>query len=376
VILYLDYNATAPVDPDVLDEMVRVYREDFGNASSRTHAYGQEANAIVERSRGAISSLLGIEKHEIIFTSGATESNNIAILGLAKWGEENGRRHIVSTTIEHKAVLEPLDYLARRGFEIDLMSVGPSGRVEVEDLLGRVRPDTLLVTLTHANNETGVVQPIGEIGEALAPTSTFFHVDAVQSFGKLVYELQNAHYDLLSISAHKIYGPVGIGSLVIRRGRRKRAPVQPLMFGGGQERGIRPGTLPVPLIAGFGIAAGLVAHHHSEWTELAKSTKDHVLKQLQGVRHAVNGDLDYSLPTCLNTSIVGIDSEALMVALRDSIAISNGSACTSANYKPSHVLTAMGLSLDRVESAIRLSWGPQTKSVDLGPLIQFAQTMQ
>jgi cysteine desulfurase len=169
---------------------------------------------------------------------------------------------------------------------------------------------------------------------------------------------------------------VGIGSLVIRRGRRKRAPVQPLMFGGGQERGIRPGTLPVPLIAGFGIAAGLVAHHHSEWTELAKSTKDHVLKQLQGVRHAVNGDLDYSLPTCLNTSIVGIDSEALMVALRDSIAISNGSACTSANYKPSHVLTAMGLSLDRVESAIRLSWGPQTKSVDLGPLIQFAQTMQ
>lgn len=376
MILYLDYNATAPVDPTVLDEMIHVYREEFGNASSRTHAYGQEANALVEAARGAIASLLGIERHEVIFTSGATESNNLAILGLAIWGEAQGRRHIVSTTIEHKAILEPLEHLRSRGFEIDLVGVSSSGRVAAEAVLERVRPDTLLVTMTHANSETGVIQPVGPIGDALAPTPTFFHIDAVQTFGKLVDELRLTRYDLASISAHKVYGPVGAGGLILRRAGRKRAPVRPLMFGGGQERGLRPGTLPVPLIVGFGKAAELALEHHREWNQQAKRIKTEVLSQLEQVRFSINGDADHILPTCINVSIDGVDSEALMLGIRDQIAISNGSACTSATYEPSHVLTAMGLSPERIESAIRLSWGPKAHSVDLTPLLDFARAMQ
>ena len=220
MILYLDYNATAPVHPKVLDEMVRVYREEFGNAGSRTHAYGQRADEIVGRSRSQIATLLGIHGRELIFTSGATESNNLALVGLAPWGAEHGRRHIISTTIEHKAILEPLAYLERLGFEVELVPVGSSGRVDASALLDRVRSDTLLVTMLHANNETGILQPVAEIGEALARTPVFFHVDAAQTIGKEVESLRELGYDLLSITAHKIQGPQGIGGLVLKEHRQ------------------------------------------------------------------------------------------------------------------------------------------------------------
>jgi cysteine desulfurase len=375
MILYLDYNATAPVHPEVLEEMVRVYREEFGNAGSRTHAYGQRADQLVAQARGQIADLLAIDKHELIFTSGATESNNLAILGLAAWGAEQGRRHIVSTTIEHKAILEPLAHLAKQGFEIELVPVGLSGRVEADELLRHVRPDTLLVTMLHANNETGIIQPAEEIGAALADTPTYFHLDAAQTFGKEVEPLQRIRYDLLSISAHKIGGPQGIGGLVLRNCRQGRPPIRPIMFGGGQERGLRPGTLPVPLIVGFGTAAGLTARHHTAWSEQLRRTKASVLDQLQQIQHTLNGDQDHCLANCINVSFTGVDSEALMLLLKDEIALSNGAACTSADYASSHVLKAMGIPEEDNESAVRFSWGAN-QEIDLVTLIGTIQTMQ
>ncbi len=373
--LYLDYNATTPVNPAVLEEMISVYRNHFGNAGSRTHSFGQDANQIVEQARRKIASALGVEKHEVIFTSGATESNNIAILGVARWGAEQNRRHIISTQIEHKAVLEPLQYLEKQGFEIELVPVSTSGRVDPDDVLKRVRPDTLLVSVMHANNETGVIQPVHEIGEHLANTPTFFHVDAAQTFGKLLPELRSLRYDLMSICAHKIYGPQGIGAL-IRRVRYRQVPVQPITFGGGQERGLRPGTLPVALIAGFGKAAELAEQNCASWMQQFRQVKSSIMEQLQGIQFVVNGDQEYCMPNCLNVSFSGVDSEALMLALQDSFALSNGSACTSAEYKPSHVLSAMRLPTERIESAVRISWGPGTTELDLSPLVAFVRSMQ
>lgn len=372
--LYLDYNATTPVAPEVLEEMVTVYREHFGNAGSRTHKFGQEANRIVENARRRVASLLGIERQEVIFTSGATESDNIAILGLARWGATQGRRHILSTQIEHKAVLEPLEYLSKTGFDVELVPVGEDGRVRPEEVLRRLRPDTLLVSMMHANNETGVIQPVEELGDALQRTPTFFHIDAAQTAGKLVPELKALKYDLLSVSAHKMQGPQGVGAL-IKRVRFRQVPVQPITFGGGQERGIRPGTLPVALVAGMGKAAELAERNHSEWWTRAKELKRSVLEQLNSVPHFINGSVEHGLPTCVNVSFPGVDSEALMLVAQESLAISNGSACTSAEYRPSHVLSAMGLDPGRVASAVRVSWGVMIDVIDLSALTNAARVL-
>jgi len=371
--LYLDYNATTPVHPAVLDEMVAVYRENYGNASSRTHLYGQRARQAVEKARQQVASLLAIDRSEVVFTSGATESNNLAILGLARWGGRVGRRHVISTQIEHKAVLEPLAYLASEGFEVELVPVDRGGRVNPDYVLSRVRSDTLLVSIMHANNETGVIQPVLEVGDALYGTGVYFHVDAAQTFGKLVVELRRLKYDLLSVSGHKIYGPQGIGALVVRRREHKRPPIEPLMYGGGQEGGLRPGTLPVALIVGLGKAAELAEAHYEEWAEHNRRIQKGVLEQLRGVPCVVNGSLEHVLPHCLNISVVGVDSEALMVAVKEELAISNGSACTAAQYKPSHVLQAMGLDPEIVRGAVRISWGVGTSDVDLGPLVSAAR---
>lgn len=238
--LYLDYNATTPVDPRVLEVMIDIYKNHYGNASSRTHQFGMEAKKLVNQARQSIAKILDIEPTEVIFTSGATESDNLAILGLAKWGKENGKMHIISTPIEHKAVLEPLHYLASQGFEIDLVPVGSSGRVDADEVTGRIRADTLLVSVMHVNNETGIIQPVDKIGAALAGTDIFFHIDAAQSFGKLVEELRNIKYDLLSVSGHKIYGPQGIGALITRRNKYHKPPLEPLMRGGGPRRRYAP----------------------------------------------------------------------------------------------------------------------------------------
>ncbi|HSW63856.1 MAG TPA: cysteine desulfurase DndA [Dissulfurispiraceae bacterium] len=374
--LYLDYNATAPVSPEVLEVIIRTYKGNYGNAGSRTHYHGQRAKDAVRQAREQVATLLGVQTGEVVFTSGATESNNLAILGLAPWGIRTGRKHIVSTAIEHKAVLEPLACLERQGFDVEIVLPDSLGRVRASDILYRVRDDTLLVSVMHANNETGVIQPVAEIGLALKRTPVYFHVDAAQTCGKMVEELKGLHYDLVSVSSHKMYGPQGVGALIIRRARHVRPPLEPLMYGGGQESGLRPGTLPVALVAGFGKAADLARVHHDDWMNTTLRIKESILKQLQELEFVVNGPIQCSLPNCLNVSIRGVDAEALMLALRDEIAISSGSACTSEDYRPSHVLTAMKLPEDVIAGAIRLSWGPDVGDVDLSQLVRVANSFR
>lgn len=373
--LYLDYNATTPVDPAVLEVMTSIYQNVFGNAGSRTHIYGRSAEKAVETSREIISEYLNVKKTDVVFTSGASESDNIAILGLSQWAKSEHRPHFITTTIEHKAVLEPFQHLQQLGFDVDFAPVDSTGRVNPETITDLLRPDTALVSVMHVNNETGVIQPIEEIGSALATTKTFFHVDAAQGFGKDP-RLQHVEYDLLSISGHKIYGPQGIGALIVRSSKKGRAPLQPLMYGGGQERGLRPGTLPVALIAGLGKAVELALELFQARIDHATRLKQSVLDQLQSVQFHVNGSQENSIPSCINVSFPGVDSEALMLAITDDLAISNGSACTSSSYTPSHVLSAMGLPDSILSSAVRISWGPQVDRINLDPLITYVKDWQ
>ncbi|TIC79901.1 cysteine desulfurase DndA [Nocardioides sp. GY 10113] len=360
---YLDFNATAPVDPRVANEVMRYMLQEFGNAGSRTHTYGQVAKERVNRARQEVAALVAAKPDEVIFTSGATESDNLAILGLARHGEASGRRHIISTQIEHKAVLEPLEVLGGRGFDITLLPPDEGGRVPAESVRAALRPDTLLVSVMAINNETGVIQPIEEIASVLTEHDAFLHVDGAQAFGKLVQPLQHPRIDLLAISGHKLGAPKGIGALVARRRGYKRPPLTPLMYGGGQERGLRPGTLPVPLIAGLGTASALALDEADERTAAAVAIKAKLIEALRPLGAVLNGDPDRTVATTLNVSIPGVDSEAAIVALKDVVAVSNGSACTSQSYEPSHVLTAAGLPRELVEGALRFSWGPDTTDV-------------
>ncbi len=354
--LYLDCNATTPLDPRVREVMLHYFDIDYGNEGSRTHEYGARAKQAVQQAREQVAALMDCERTEVVFTSGATESNNIGLLGLARHGLESGRKHIISTQIEHKAVLEPLEELERRGFEVTLVPPTRGGWVEPETVLEALRPDTLLISVMHANNETGVVQPIDEIAVGLKDHPAFFHADAAQTFGKIIDPLRNPRLDLISLSGHKIYGPKGIGALITRRRGYDRIPLTPLMYGGGQERGLRPGTLPVPLIAALGKAAELAG---KEWREREKKClkfRKELLAAFTPLNPVFNGDPDRTMAHVVNLSIPGIDSEALMLALKNEIAISNGSACTSATYKPSHVLEAMGVEAETAAQAVRISW--------------------
>lgn len=362
--IYLDYNATTPLDPRVFAAMREWYEGPPANAGSRTHIYGQRARDAVEHARQQVADVLGAGSEEIFFTSGATESNNIAILGLTEYAEKTGRKHIISTAIEHKAVLEPLAEMRRRGFEVDLLPVTSGGFVEPETVQAHLRPDTLLVSIMHANNETGVLQPVHEIAELLGATETLFHTDAAQTFGKEVKELRTLPCDFISISGHKIYGPQGVGALYVRRRGAARRPLDSLLFGGGQERGLRPGTIPVPLVVGLGAAAELARNEHQDRQKSAAQAKQLLLSQLKSVEHHVNGDQRRSQGHVLNVRFPGIDSEALMLALREKIAFSNSSACSSHQFEESHVLRAMGLADDAIAESIRLSWGPSTSRID------------
>lgn len=364
--IYLDYNASTPLDQRVLDVMIDVYQNKYGNADSRTHDFGETAHSTVESARKQVADLLAINKDEVFFTSGATESDNITILGLQEYAEKTSKKHIITTSIEHKAVLEPLHQLEKRGFKITYVDPDSSGRINADELLSKVRNDTLLVSVMHANNETGIIQPIDVIGEELSKTDTFFHVDAAQSFGKLVDELKNVKYNFLSASAHKMYGPQGIGVLVLKKNRYKMPPVKSIMYGGNQERGIRPGTIPTALIAGFAKACEIATEEHNAYFMKYQDNKKYILDALKssGVDYSINGDLGYSTPNTLNVSFNGVNSEALMLATRQFCAVSNGSACNSSSYKPSYVLSAMGLSLERIESAIRISWGIDSIGLD------------
>ena len=360
--VYLDYNASAPINERVLSTMTDVYRNGYGNADSRTHDYGERARRIVEESRSSVADLLNVKKDEVFFTSGATESDNIALLGLQRYSDKTNKKHIVTTAIEHKAVLEPLSFLESQGYEITRIKPGLSGRVCVEDVLNAVRDDTLLVSVMHANNETGIIQPVYEIGNSLAEKNILFHIDAAQSCGKLVDELKTIKYDMLSVSAHKMYGPQGIGAIVLRKKRYKLPPISSIMFGGNQERGIRPGTIPTALIAGFGEACKIANENYQNSYNKCCDIKREIITMIKssGVKYMINGSQEYCMPNTLNIAFEGVNSEALMLASKHYCGISNGSACNSNSYNPSYVLTAMGIEEERIRSSVRISWGPDS----------------
>lgn len=368
--VYLDCNATTPVEPEVRDLVLRFMTEEYGNAGSRTHDFGARAQQAVQHARDQVAAVVDAKRDEVIFTSGATEANNLALLGMGAHGEKTGRRHLISTQIEHKAVLEPLEALAARGFEVTLLPPTAGGWVEPEAVAAALRPDTLLVSIMQANNETGVLQPLDAICRTLANHAAYFHVDAAQGFGKDLVPLRNKRIDLISISGHKLYAPKGIGALVARRRGFDRIPLSPLMFGGGQERGIRPGTLPVPLVAGLGLAAEVAQRDSTRRSARVRAIRENALAAFADLNPQMNGDPAQTLPHVLNLSFTGLDSEAVMLAWKGLAAISNGSACTSHSYAPSHVLQAMGFDSERVRGALRISWCHLTEEVDWGEMVK------
>lgn len=374
--IYLDCNATAPMEPAVSEEVMKYLTIEFGNAGSRTHEYGARAKQAVQKARDRIADVVQTQRDEVIFTSGATESNNLAILGLADHGEATGQKHIISNLIEHKAILEPLEVLGKRGFDITLLPPTQGGWVNPEEVEKALREDTLLVSCMHANNETGIVQPLREIAQRLGDHPAYFHTDAAQGFGKDIDSLRDPRIDLISISGHKIYGPKGIGALITRRRGFKRPPLNPLMFGGGQEKGLRPGTLPVALITGLGKAAELALKNANQRTAKCKSFRQQVLNAIAPLEPVFNGDQNRTLPHVLNISFSSLDSEAVIVALKNHIAISNGSACTSQSYDPSHVLEAMELKKEIIQSAIRISWCHMTNEVDWGTVVDIMRKLR
>jgi cysteine desulfurase len=371
--VYLDCAATAPIDPRVLEVCVQHFQQDYGNAASRTHGAGNAARKAVERARDQIAAVAGCNRGDVVFTSGATESNNLAILGLAETGRKTGKMHLVSTSIEHRAVLEPLEELTRRGFSVTLVRPTPGGWVDPGAIAEAVREDTLLVSVMHVNNETGVVQPIREISEQLAGKSVYLHTDAAQGFAKESAALRDERIDLISISAHKISGPKGIGALIVRRRGKDRPPLEPLMFGGGHERGLRPGTLPVPLIAAFGYAAELWAGESEERWRSGLEFRRRLLEGLAPLRPLVNGDEARCLPFILNVSIPGTDSESIMSAWSELVAVSSGAACSSQSYTCSHVLAAMGISSANAAAAIRFSWCHMSEMPDTAAMVDALQ---
>ena len=362
--VYLDSCATTQVDPRVGEIVQKFLLDEYGNAGSRTHSWGAQAAKAIEEARQRIASPINSNPEEIIFTSGATESNNIALLGMAKHAEEVNKLHVITTAIEHKAVLEPTDYLKDLGFDVTVLPVDEKGWPDPNALSDALRPETILVSTMHVNNETGIELPLSDYSAVLTDHDAWWHVDAAQSYGKINQALCDARIDLISISGHKVFAPKGIGALVVRRRGYDRPPLTPLVYGGGQERGLRPGTLPVALISGLGLAAELAEKESSMRKKSCLEYKTRVLSALTPLGIKINGDLERMVPHVLNISIPGLDAEAALVATKDLIAISNGSACTSSSYELSHVLSSMGLGDNRVSEALRISWDHQTPDPD------------
>lgn len=373
--IYLDCNATTPIEEKVRDTLIHYLTEDYGNEGSRTHEYGSRAKQAVQKARDQLAEVCAAKRDEVLFTSGATESNNLAIMGLIEAGRRQGKTHIVSNSIEHKAVLEPLEWMETQGFKVTWVDVGPRGRVDPQAIGDAVKEDTLLVSVMHANNETGVVQPISEICELLKDHDTYFHCDAAQTFGKLLEPLKNPRIDLISVSGHKLYGPKGIGALIARRRGFRKCPLAPITVGGGQERGLRPGTLPVPLIAALGKASEIAQKEADKREKRCREIRTAALDALKPLHIKLTGDPEHLMPNVINFSVGEIDSEALIVSLKDLIAISNGSACTSASYSPSHVLKAMGMSDDEANNCVRISWCHLTPDVDWQAIVERIQKM-
>lgn len=373
--VYLDFNASAPIDERVLDRMIDVYRSHYGNADSRTHIFGTDAKEIVNASRRKIAEILNVDSMDVFFTSGSTESNNMAILGLLEYAKETGRNHFITTSIEHKSIIEAMKHLQSQGCFVDFVSPDVSGRIKPQQVLDLVTEKTLLVSVMHVNSETGIIQPIEEIGAALAGTQTYFHIDATQGFGKLNDSLRHTQYDMLSITAHKLGGPQGVGALVLRRDSiYRRPPVKPLMFGGQQERGYRPGTTPVALVAGFAMAAELCDAEAQKQSEACLTIKKKFFKAIAGLDYTLNGDQNYCLPSTVNISFRGVDAEGVFLALKNDYAFSNGSACNSGSHSPSYVLAAMGLPEQQISEAVRISWNSNTK-VDFSALAEYIRSI-
>lgn len=360
--IYMDYSATTPVDPRVADKMIPFLREQFGNPASRSHAYGWNAEAAVEEARGHVAAMIGADPREIVWTSGATESNNLAIKGAAQFYKTKGK-HIITVKTEHKAVLDTVRELERVGFEATYLEPQANGLITVEQLAAAIRPDTILVSVMFVNNEIGVVQPIAEIGELLRSKGIIFHCDAAQAVGKVEINLEALKVDLMTFTAHKAYGPKGIGALYVRRKPRVRLEAQ--MHGGGHERGMRSGTLPTHQIVGMGEAfRPAKVEMDSELTRV-RALRDRLARGLMEIEEVyINGDMDHRVPHNLNVSFNYVEGESLIMAIKD-LAVSSGSACTSASLEPSYVLRALGRSDELAHSSIRFSIGRFTTEEEI-----------
>ena len=360
--VYLDYSATTPVDPRVADKMIPYLREQFGNPASRSHMYGWEAEKAVEEAREHVAALVNADPREIIWTSGATEGNNLAIKGAAHFYQTKGK-HIITVKTEHKAVLDTVRELERQGFEATYLEPGPNGLITIEQLEAAIRPDTILVSVMWVNNEIGVIQPIEQIGELCRSKGIIFHSDAAQATGKTPIDLEKMKVDLVTFTAHKSYGPKGVGAMYVRRKPRVRIEAQ--MHGGGHERGLRSGTLATHQIVGMGEAFRIAKEEMDVEIPRIKALRDRLAKGLMEIEEVyVNGDLDYRVPHNLNISFNYVEGESLIMAIKD-IAVSSGSACTSASLEPSYVLRALGRSDDLAHSSIRFTFGRFTTEEDV-----------
>ncbi|XP_067856341.1 cysteine desulfurase, mitochondrial [Heptranchias perlo] len=353
--LYLDFQATTPMDPRVLDAMLPYLVNSFGNPHSRTHAYGWESEAAVEKARKQIADLIGADYREIIFTSGATESNNIAIKGVARFYKAK-KKHVITTQTEHKCVLDSCRALETEGFQVTYLPVKSNGLIDLKELEKAIRPDTSLVSIMTVNNEIGVKQPVDDIGCLCQANKVFFHTDAAQAVGKIPIDVNKMKIDLMSISGHKIYGPKGVGAFYIRR--RPRVRVEAVQSGGGQERGLRSGTVPTPLVVGLGAACEIAQQEMElDLKHVSSLANRLVTKIMNGIPDVVlNGDPEQRYSGCINLSFAYVEGESLLMALKD-VALSSGSACTSASLEPSYVLRAIGADEDLAHSSIRFGIG-------------------
>ncbi|MBC7952586.1 MAG: IscS subfamily cysteine desulfurase [Rhodospirillaceae bacterium] len=361
--IYLDYQATTPCDPRVVDKMIPYFTEKFGNAHSRTHRYGWEAEEAVEISREQIAEIIGADAKEIIFTSGATESNNLAIKGIAHFYKDK-KDHIVTVVTEHKCVLDTCRHLEQEGFKVTYLPVQENGLVDLAQLEAAITERTAIVSVMAVNNEIGVIQPLAAIGALCRKKGAFFHTDCAQAVGKIPLDVNAMNIDLMSISAHKLYGPKGIGALYVRR--RPRVRLVPLINGGGQERGMRSGTLATPLCVGFGEACAIAKAEMGAETERLRMLRDRLLNGLKArlPEIYVNGDLDQRIPGNLNISFAFVEGEGLMMGVKD-LAVSSGSACTSASLEPSYVLRALGLEAEMAHTSLRFGLGRFTTVEDI-----------
>ncbi len=364
--IYLDCNATTRIESEVL-EIVRFYlTEEYGNPGSRSHQYGLRASRAVSEAQSLVAEVVDASADEVVFTSGATESNNIAILGLEEYARRTGKTHIVTSAIEHKAVLEPVRAMQSRGFEVTHVAPLETGVVPSTKVLDAITPKTVLVSVMHVNNETGVVQELSGIADGLknsAQPDVYLHTDAAQGYGKELDQLRHKRIDMISLSGHKLFAPMGVGALILRSRDYDSPPLDPIMYGGGQQGGVRPGTIPTPLVAGLGMAARIALRDHFKREARCMQIRKEALATLGRLNPVVIGGSARVLPHVLNIAFPGIDGEALLLHLKGHISASTGSACTSSSLEPSHVLTAMELPEETVHGAVRLSWSHLTEDI-------------